>query len=53
MLLTISHTLSGVRDVDHMTPAHHACWRGHKEVIKFLVEELHCDVGESVYSVKA
>ncbi len=35
-----------VRDNDGNTPLHDACSCGHLEVVKYLVETAHCDVGE-------
>ena len=35
-------------DKDNATPLHHACIKGNKELIQYLVEELKCDVGEFV-----
>ena len=37
-----------VKDKTHLTPLHWACVGGNKETVQYLVEELKCDVGESV-----
>ena len=34
------------RDVGNLTPLHYACVGGHIQLVKYLVEELKCDVGE-------
>ena len=39
--------LSDVRTNHNWTALHNACFRGRLEVVKYLVEELKCDVGES------
>ncbi len=36
-----------VRDKWNQTPLHWACWGGHIQVVKYLVEVLKVDVGES------
>ncbi len=36
-----------VRNKVDETPLHDACWRGHIQVVKYLVEVLKVDVGES------
>ncbi len=36
-----------VRDIAHQTPLHNACMEGHIQVVKYLVEVLKVDVGES------
>ena len=36
-----------VRDKWDRTPLHDACWRGHIQVVKYFVEVLKVDVGES------
>ena len=35
------------RDKTNQTPLHHACWEGSIQVVKYLVEVLKVDVGES------
>ena len=36
-----------VRDMEDQTPLHRACVGGHIQVVKYLVEVLKVDVGES------
>ncbi len=40
----ITHT--EVRDKNNQTPLDTACLFGHTEVVKFLVEEAKCNIGE-------
>ncbi len=35
-----------VRGKDNWTPLHWACWKGSKDLVQYLVEELKMDVGE-------
>ena len=35
-----------VRDEDYQTPLHHACRRGHIEVVDYLVKQGKCAVGK-------
>ena len=42
----VLNLFSDVRDKHNSTPLHGACGCGQKEVVKYLVEELKCDVGE-------
>ena len=35
-----------VRDKDNETLLHHACRGGSTEVVRYLVEEMNCDIGE-------
>ena len=42
----VLNLFSDVRDKQNSTPLHEACCCGRKEVVKYLVEELKCDVGE-------
>ena len=42
----VLNLFSDVRNKRNSTPLHKACFYGQKEVVKFLVEELKCDVGE-------
>ncbi len=34
------------RDSVNWTPLHHACFRGHKYVVQYLVEKANCDISE-------
>lgn len=40
-----------VRDKYRRTVLHSACWRGSLDVVKYLVEELGCDVGKIMHYV--
>ncbi len=35
-----------VRDDENWTLLHKACFRGHKDVVQYLVEKANCDIGE-------
>ena len=39
---------AGIRDKDSKTPLHHACEGGKIEIVVYLLEELKCDMGESI-----
>ena len=41
-----AHTDVRDKDKDNQTPLHYACEGGHVQLVKYLVEELKCDVGE-------
>ena len=41
-------THSEVRDKNNETPLHYACYYGHTEIVKFLVEEAKCNIGELI-----
>ena len=45
---THTHAHTEVRDNDNETPLHIACLFGHTEVVKFLVEEAKCNIGELI-----
>ena len=45
MVFVTIHT--EVRDKDNMTPLQLACVCGNKEVVRYLIEVVKCDVGES------
>ncbi len=45
-ILSLCCTCTDVRDNIEGTPLHHACDHGHLEVVKYLVETAHCDVGK-------
>ena len=40
-----------MRDKYNNTILHDACSGGHLPVVRYLVEEVKCDVGESVFAV--
>ena len=42
----ITHIHTEVRDIYNKTPLHLACLHRHIEVVKFLVEEAKCNIGE-------
>ena len=40
-----------MRDKTNRTILHDACYGGHLPVVRYLVEDVKCDVGESVSAV--
>ena len=48
-LFHVTDTLhTDVRDTDDLTPLHWACRGGNRETVQYLVEDLQCNIGESV-----
>ena len=44
----ITHTDLRDRNRNNWTPLHWACEGGHKDLVKYLIEKIKCDVGECV-----
>lgn len=50
-MLCSGPVISDVMNSDSSTLLHNGCYWGRIEVVKYLVEELKCDVGESLLTV--